>query len=42
MQSDNSRDQTILVKDHVLFVIFEKLQNLKLASAANGTWHFKG
>ena len=27
--------QTILMKYHVLFVIFEKRQNLKLSSAAN-------
>ena len=34
--------QTILMKYHALFVIFEKQQNLKLLSAANGRWRFKG
>ena len=39
--------QTILMKYHALFVIFEKKkkkkqQNLKLSSAANYRWRFKG
>ena len=32
--------QTILMKYHALFVIFEKQQNLKLSSAANYRWRF--
>ena len=34
--------QTILMKYHALFVIFEKAANLKLSSAANYRWHFMG
>ena len=35
--------QTILMKYHALFAIFEtKQQNLKLSSAANYRWSFKG
>ena len=34
--------QTILMKYHALFVILKKRQNLKLSSAANCRWHFKG
>ena len=34
--------QTILMKYHALFVIFEKQQHLKLSSAANYSWRFKG
>ena len=34
--------QTILMKYHALFVFFEKQQNLKLSSAADCRWRFKG
>ena len=34
--------QTILIKYHVLFVIYEKPQNFKLWSAANYRWCFMG
>ena len=34
--------QTILMKYHALLVIYEKRQNLKLSSAANYRWRFKG
>ena len=34
--------QTILMKYHALFVIFEKLQNFQLSSATNCSWHFIG
>ena len=37
-----NRQQTILMKYHALFVIFEKQRNLKLLSAANYRWRFKG
>ena len=33
-------DQTILMKYNALFVIFEKVANLKLSSAANYRWRF--
>ena len=35
--------QTIMMKYHALFVIFEKKkQNVKLSSAANYRWRFMG
>ena len=34
--------QTILMKYHALFVIYEKAANLKLLSAANYMWCFMG
>ena len=34
--------QTILMKYHALFVILKKRLNLKLSSAANYRWRFKG
>ena len=33
--------QTVLMKYHALFVIFEKRQHLKLSSAANYRWGFR-
>ena len=30
------------MKYHALFIILKKRQNLKLSSAANNRWHFKG
>ena len=38
----NFRQQTILMKYHPLFVIFEKAAKLKLSSAANYRWRFMG
>ena len=34
--------QTILMKYHALFVIFEKVAKLKFSSAANYRWSFMG
>ena len=34
--------QTTLMKYHALFVFLKKQQNLKLSSAANYMWRFKG
>ena len=34
--------QTILLKYHALFVILKNGQNLKLSSATNYRWRFKG
>ena len=33
--------QTILMKYHALFVIFEKAAKFEISSAANYRWHFR-